>query len=237
MQNVIKLRGTKDGFLLNVKDLTSFNDFFASFKELVLSSPQVFEGGRIAGINGIRLGPLEQRLLTEFAQEMKIAVLSFDALSEKKKQSCKVHYEPDIQEEAKYKADDTRVPVDAGVDAVFADLLADEEQMKDTLFYRGTVRSGVKLESDKHIVIVGDVNPGASLVAGGNVVVLGILRGFAHAGAFGDDKAMVCAWKFKPTQIRIADFITMPPDDAEDEIAYPEVALVEDGRMIIKSYL
>lgn len=238
MQNVIKLRGTKDGFVLNVKELSSFNEFFTSFKELVSGKPQIFEGGKIAGINGIKLGILERRLLSEFAAEMKLDILSFDGLEEKQKQSCKIHYRPAIQEAVvteaiKEKVTETR----EDPAAVFAELLADEDTMKETLFYKGTVRSGIRLEADKHVVVVGDVNPGASLVAGGNIVVLGVLRGFAHAGAFGDEKAMICAWKFKPTQLRIADYITMPPEEIEDEVSYPEVALVEDGRMIIKSYL
>lgn len=238
MQNVIKLRGTKDGFVLNVQELSSFNEFITSFKDLVTSKPQIFEGGKIAGINGIKLGILERRLLSEFAAEMKLDILSFEAFEEKQKQSCKINYQPTIQEEIILETTEEPVsppPVEAA--EVFAELLTDEDIMKETLFYKGTVRSGIKLEADKHVVVVGDVNPGASLVAGGNIVVLGVLRGFAHAGAFGDEKAMICAWKFKPTQLRIADYITMPPEEIEDEVSYPEVALVEDGRMIIKSYL
>lgn len=237
MQSVIKLRGTKEGFILNVKEFTSFSEFFGSFKELILSSPQIFEGGKIAGINGIELSALERRQLSEFAREMKLDILSLEAYEERPKQSCKIHYEPSIREEAPLPSKEALFAMGGRGDQVIADLLADEEAMKETLFYKGTVRSGVNLESDKHIVVVGDVNPGASLVAGGNIVVLGVLRGLAHAGAFGDENAIICAWKFKPTQIRIAHCITMPPEEGEVDVAYPEVACVENGTMIIKSYL
>lgn len=243
MNNVIKLRGAKDGFVLNVKDLSSFNEFFTSFKELIHASPQIFEGGKIAGINGIKLDSYERRLLSEFAAEMKLEIISYESFKDKPKQSCKIHYVPGTMEEIPADKEDSSAEeispeaLSGDKAQLLASLLADEEGMKETLFYRGTVRSGMKLESDKHVVVVGDVNPGAILVAGGNIVVLGVLRGFAHAGAFGDEKAMICAWKFKPTQLRIADVITMPPEDVDDEIGYPEVALVEEGRMIIKSYL
>ncbi len=71
-------------------------------------------------------------------------------------------------------------------------------------FYEGLVRSGKTVESDGHLVLVGDVEKGAKLVAVGNVVVLGSLRGSVEAGGMGNDKAYVIALDFAPTDIRIA---------------------------------
>ncbi|GAB4529310.1 MAG: septum site-determining protein MinC [Anaerolineales bacterium] len=73
-----------------------------------------------------------------------------------------------------------------------------------TLLVQRTLRSGYRLENTGHIVVIGDVNPGAEIVAGGHVVVWGRLRGMVHAGAQGDENAMVCALELAPTQLRIA---------------------------------
>jgi septum site-determining protein MinC len=56
-----------------------------------------------------------------------------------------------------------------------------------------------------HVVVIGDVNPGAQIIAGGDIVVWGKLQGLAHAGALGDPGAVICALDFLPSMIRIAD--------------------------------
>jgi len=73
------------------------------------------------------------------------------------------------------------------------------------LFLDRTLRSGVRIEFPGHVVILGDVNPGAEVVADGNIIVWGRLRGTVHAGANGNRKAVVCALEFSPMQLRIAD--------------------------------
>jgi len=77
----------------------------------------------------------------------------------------------------------------------------------EVLYHRGTLRGGQSLANVGHIVVVGDVNPGAELVAGGDIVVFGALRGVAHAGAQGDRSARVYALVLEPTQLRIATTI------------------------------
>jgi septum site-determining protein MinC len=63
-----------------------------------------------------------------------------------------------------------------------------------------------------HITILGDVNPGAEIVAGGSIIVWGRVRGTVHAGALGNREAVICAIDLLPTQIRIADLIARSPD-------------------------
>lgn len=72
-----------------------------------------------------------------------------------------------------------------------------------THFYRGTLRSGSKLESDGSIVVLGDVNPASMVRARGNVIVLGHLNGTVYAGLGGDDKAFIGAIYFNPIQLTI----------------------------------
>ena len=76
------------------------------------------------------------------------------------------------------------------------------------LFVERTLRSGKSVQFDGHVVVLGDVNPGAEIIASGNIAVLGSLRGVAHAGATGERKASVSAYHLAPTQLRIADLVT-----------------------------
>ena len=72
-----------------------------------------------------------------------------------------------------------------------------------THFYRGTLRSGAKIESDGSVVVIGDVNPSSIIKARGNVIVLGRLNGTVYAGLNGDEKAFVAAIYFNPIQLTI----------------------------------
>lgn len=77
----------------------------------------------------------------------------------------------------------------------------------ETRFHRGSLRSGQKIEFEGSLVILGDVNAGAEVLAGENIVVLGILRGMAHAGAQGNKEAIIAAASIESPQIRIANIV------------------------------
>ena len=83
---------------------------------------------------------------------------------------------------------------------------------KNGQFYRGTLRSGQKIEVEGSIVVLGDINPGAQVVAGGNVVVLGCLKGTVYAGYPQDRGAFVASLMMEPMQIQIGDCIARSPD-------------------------
>lgn len=105
-----------------------------------------------------------------------------------------------------------------------------------SVFYSGTLRSGQKLSSDGHLIVQGDVNPGAELKAAGNIVVLGVLKGIVHAGVGGDRSASVSALVLSPTQIRIADVITRSPDEQAQPDG-PETAYIMEDRIYIEPLL
>jgi len=102
------------------------------------------------------------------------------------------------------------------------------------LLVRGTVRSGRQIRHNGAIVVLGDVNPGAQLVAAGDVVVVGVLRGMVHAGATGDYRAVVAAFRLAPVQLRIASYLARPPEEPGGHPEYPEVALVRDGIVVVR---
>ncbi len=104
----------------------------------------------------------------------------------------------------------------------------------DTALICKHIRSGQKRFVQGNIVVLGDINPGAEVVAGGNILVMGSLRGLAHAGVFGDEGAIIAAYRLNPTQLRIATHITRPPDGERNAVDYPEVARIREGRVIIE---
>lgn len=102
-----------------------------------------------------------------------------------------------------------------------------------TLYHTGTLRGGQSLHNVGNIVVVGDVNPGAEIVASGDVLVFGRLAGVAHAGAQGDEAARVFALDLNATQLRIATFIAADAEDARRVRTVPEAALVHEGRIVV----
>ena len=107
------------------------------------------------------------------------------------------------------------------------------EALPATLYQATTLRGGQVLHHSGNIVVVGDVNPGAELVATGDIVVFGRLAGIAHAGAAGDPKARIFAVELVPTQLRIATYIAAETAGTRSSGALPEAALVRDGQIAI----
>lgn len=97
------------------------------------------------------------------------------------------------------------------------------------LLVRRTLRSGYRLQFSGHVVVVGDVNPGAEIIAGGDVIVWGRLRGVVHAGADGNEQAVVCALDLSPTQLRIAGQIATTPQRRGK--SQPEMAQLKNGQV------
>lgn len=98
----------------------------------------------------------------------------------------------------------------------------------------GIVRSGQVLHSDEDVLLLGDVNPGGTISSNGNILVLGSLRGMAHAGVDGFEEAVIAASHLRPTQLRIAGVVSRPPDEWGFQEAFMEFAYLRDGVMEIE---
>jgi septum site-determining protein MinC len=105
---------------------------------------------------------------------------------------------------------------------------------ENAMFVKRTLRSGHSIKYSGHVVILGDVNPGAEIVAAGNVVVWGHLRGTVHAGAQGDEDAIVCALDLSPTQLRISGYISITPPQTGKP--HPELARLKDKKVIAEPW-
>jgi septum site-determining protein MinC len=111
------------------------------------------------------------------------------------------------------------------------------EQPKNTSLVRRTLRSGQHVQFNGNVVVMGDVNPGAEITASGDILVFGAFRGVAHAGANGDEQAVVAALKLQPTQLRIANYISRAPDQKSKAPSKPEIARIRAGNIEIETFL
>lgn len=113
-------------------------------------------------------------------------------------------------------------------------LVALREKTAPHLVYKGTVRAGQSLTFDGDIVIIGDVNPGAEVIAAGDVYVFGKLRGIAHAGSTGNEEAIIAAADFAPLQLRIGNRVSRAPVGAGQVFGtFMEFAYVREGVMAV----
>ena len=98
------------------------------------------------------------------------------------------------------------------------------------------VRSGQVIRHTGDVVIVGDVNPGAEVAAGGDIYIWGRLHGIAHAGAMGDDKAVICALDLSPMQLRIAQLVARAEDNEHRKSQGPEIAYVRKDGIVVEPW-
>jgi septum site-determining protein MinC len=118
-----------------------------------------------------------------------------------------------------------------------------QKEMEGGLFHRpsevlmmtGLVRSGQKITARKHFLLMGDLNPGSEVIASGDILILGSLRGKAIAGHPDNDGALILALDFRPTQIQIGGFVAagLPTPKA----GTAEFAHVQNGAIVVDDYL
>jgi septum site-determining protein MinC len=107
--------------------------------------------------------------------------------------------------------------------------------LAEPLYLETTLRSGGEVRHPGSVVVVGDTNPGSAIIADGDILVWGRLRGVAHAGAHGDRDRQIMALQMEPTQLRIADQVARAPAKAPSQI-HPEVAYIaSDGIQIMRA--
>ena len=112
----------------------------------------------------------------------------------------------------------------------------DPSYLKKDILHKGTVRSGDRISSNGDLFIIGDVNPGAIISANNNVYVWGKLFGIAFAGNNGNKNAFIASLYLNPLQLRICEIVAIGPKEKPKD-QYPEIAILEDNKIIIKPYL
>lgn len=214
--NLLQIKGIRDGLLITL-GAAPWQDLSSALFAQIESQQAFFSGARIAlDVGQQALHVNELAALRDALSEQGItlwAVVSESTLTQSTAQMLGL-----ATRLSKPKAEPVRAAP------------APEAPREDTaLWLQKTLRSGVRVEHPGHVVILGDVNPGAEIVAGGSVVVWGRLRGVVHAGAQGKREAVVCALDLSPTQLRIAEEIAITPKRQGKPM--PEVVKIKDGRL------
>lgn len=112
-----------------------------------------------------------------------------------------------------------------------------ETEKLPTLYIHRTLRSGQSISSEGNIVIIGDVNPGAEIIAKGDITVWGILGGIAHAGSDGNTYSRIRALKLNAIQLRIGDVFARRPDTVNTPYVQKTDTYVPEEARIHKKHI
>ena len=212
----VQIKGIREGLLITVRN-DDWPEAKAELQEQIKEQSEFLRGGRLildVGNHVIRAAELGQLrdMLTDDGLSL-WAILSNSQVT---------------QQNAQLLGLATRInkPSPEQTTHTIETVLTGEE----AVLVRRTLRSGYSLQYFGHVIVIGDVNPGSEIVAGGDVVVWGRLRGMVHAGAEGNQDAVVCAMDLAPTQLRISDHIATTPKRRGKP--QPEMACIVDGQVV-----
>ncbi len=219
----MQIKGIKDGLLVTLGE-GNWSELEASFLAHVDEKANFFKGARVALdvgnhiLKAAELGHLRDRLSSKGISLW--AVISNSPITEQTAQVLGLATRISTpRPERTIRSNDTNLPGESAI------------------LVNRTLRSGFKVSHHGHVIVVGDVNPGAEVIAGGSVIIWGRLRGLVHAGAEGDSNAVVCALELTPTQLRIASQ-TAPSTQPKIKPRWgakiePEMACIQNGAVMI----
>jgi septum site-determining protein MinC len=214
--SLIQIKGLRDGLLVSLDD-APWDEQRMAFLTQVDSQPAFFKGARLA--LDVASQVLHVNDLVDLRDQLSDRGISLWAV---------ISESPTTEKTAQLLGLATRVskprPEESRQFSVKD--LGDET----ALFLERTLRSGTRIEFPGHVVVLGDVNPGAEIIAEGNVIIWGRLRGMVHAGAKGNKTAVICALDLSPTQLRIAEEVSASLKPQENP--KPEIARInENGKL------
>ncbi|MDW7661982.1 MAG: septum site-determining protein MinC [Bacillota bacterium] len=213
-----EFKGKLNGLYLNVDTNESFTRIMTHLKKILEESGAFYKGSKIIGLTGQKFtykqkSEIEELLFNQYGIEV-------ESLEEEINEIRKTPEPEPVQ---------IPEPVNEPPPIV-KETVTEQSKLSDTKFVFGTLRSGKSVLYPGNVILIGDVNPGAEIIAEGNIVVMGRILGFVHAGSAGLESAVIVANLLKPTQIRIAKFISVPPsDDHSEHTLSPEIASVSKG--------
>lgn len=221
VQGYVAIKGTRNGLLLTLEPETPFGELLNALSQRLAEAPGFFRGASLAvDTTQRRLRVSERTQLEALLAHYQMSVTSPDPVTTTISSPLPGDPSPATQ-------------VTNGRAQPYQRDLRDS---LDTLFLRRTVRSGQAIHHASHIVVMGDVNHGAEIVAGGDIIVWGALRGMVHAGYPENESAVVCSLLLTPVQLRIAHLLSRPPEGVELQ-ARPEVAAIRDGQIVVERWV
>ena len=209
MSNAVVIKGTTYGFSVYIDELAEFQTVTEEVKEKFKESAKFFGNAKMAiSFEGKHLTDEEQRELLEIiAQHSDVHIV------------CVIEKNSETEEFHRRSLEDRLQELDSS----------------NGQFYKGNLRSGQVLDTETSIIIVGDVNQGATVTSKGNIIVLGALYGNVYAGAGGNENAFVLALELDPVQIRIADTIARAPDKVGKMLWKREKEKIKEPKIAFRS--
>src|SRR5438034_5857979 len=225
VQGYVAIKGTRNGLLLTLEPETPFSELLNALSDRLAEAPGFFRGASLALDTSRRMLRMSERTqLEDLLAHYQMSVTSLEQVTPANKYA----------EAGTVSSNDM-----ASNTVTMSEILEtqrDPRETDDTLFLRRTIRSGQAVHHASNIVILGDVNPGAEIVAGGDIIVWGVLRGMVHAGYPDDESACVCSLQLAPVQLRIAHMLSRPPEGAGVQ-PNPEVATIRNGRIVVETWV
>jgi septum site-determining protein MinC len=219
MSDLISIKGGRDGLRLRLDPQGAWPDLLDELATELSANQSFFAGAHLVVELGDR--QLDEPQLTALLDLLRQHGVSTDAIDASARESRTAARNAGITARPlpRYPAPPSAAPT---------------HHESDAILLTRTVRSGQVVRHHGHITLLGDVNPGAEVIAGGSIVVWGRLRGLVHAGALGNAEAIICALELRPTQLRIAQQIATSPAGRGPFTA--EVARVEAGQIIVEPW-
>lgn len=214
----VTIKGKSGGVLqITILPVASYNEIKLALSEKLSRHRRFFEGADPKVVVSGKSFSVAQKkeLLRLFKMDYNIENVFFDDEMEQRFEEAKNATEP------KETADSRRIT-----------LVSKEYFRAKSVFVAHTLRSGQRIECEGDVVVLGDVNDGAEVIAGGSIAVMGTLRGLAHAGATGRDDVVVAANCLMPKQLRISGRIAVFPAEKKGEV--PEVAEYKKDSIVIR---
>ena len=229
VQGYITIKGTRNGLLLTLEPETPFNELLSALSDRLAEAPSFFRGASLAVDTSRRMLRVSERMQLETLlahYQMSVAPLEQVTVARKETLSGPLPA-PGLA---------TQAPTITSPLGETAAVQRDARASDDTLFLRRTVRSGQAIHHSSNIVVLGDVNSGAEIVAGGDILVWGVLRGMVHAGYPDNEAASICALQLAPVQLRIAHLLSRPPEGGDIQ-QHPEVVTIRNGRIVVETWV
>jgi septum site-determining protein MinC len=227
VQGYVAIKGTRNGLLLTLEPETPFGELLSALAQRLAEAPSFFRGASLALDTSRRsLRRSEQTQLEALLAHYQMSVMPLDAAATTRK---------DAEFTLSHSVGTSPLTQVAG-ERMQLPSQRDPRDSDDTLFLRRIVRSGQAIHHHSNVVVLGDVNPGAEIIAGGDIIVWGVLRGMVHAGYPDNMKAIVCSLLLAPVQLRIAHLLSRPPDGIEVQ-PRPEVATIRDGQIVVEAWV
>lgn len=223
VQGYIAIKGTRNGLLLTLEPETPFSELLRALADRLAEAPSFFRGASLSVDTSRRMLRVSERIqLENLLAHYQMSVTPLEQLTAQRKEN-EVETFPSPGTATGPLSETGQTPRDA-------------RDSDNTLFIRRTVRSGQAIHHASNIIVLGDVNHGAEMVAGGDIIVWGVLRGMVHAGYPDIESACICALQLAPVQLRIAHLLSRPPEGGETQ-PHPEVVTIRNGRIFVETWV